>query len=65
MIAGESVAGIGFGPIWLLAVAVAKRWAPARSCGPEHATEMAIGRGLGADRVININDGVSLRWSSY
>jgi L-iditol 2-dehydrogenase len=57
LVAGESVVVIGPGPIGLLAVAVAK----ALGAGPVILTgtrnkRLAIGRELGADRVININD---------
>src|SRR5881397_3593130 len=57
LVAGESVVVIGPGPIGLLAVAVAK----ALGAGPVILTgtrngRLAIGRELGADRVVNIND---------
>jgi threonine dehydrogenase-like Zn-dependent dehydrogenase len=57
LVAGESVVVIGPGPIGLLAVAVAK----ALGASPVILTgtrdkRLAIGRELGADRVININD---------
>src|SRR5213593_2495020 len=57
LVAGESVVVIGPGPIGLLAVAVAK----ALGAGPIILTgtrnkRLAIGRELGADRVVNIND---------
>src|SRR5260370_34080597 len=55
LVAGESVVVIGPGPIGLLAVAVAK----ALGASPVILTgtrdkRLAIGKGLGADRVINI-----------
>src|SRR4029078_152451 len=57
LVAGESVVVIGPGPIGLLAVAVAK----ALGASPVILTgtrtgRLAIGRELGADRVVNIND---------
>src|SRR5436305_5846349 len=57
LVAGESVVVIGPGPIGLLAVAVAK----AVGASPVILTgtrdrRLAIGRELGADRVVNIND---------
>ena len=57
LVAGESVVVIGPGPIGLLAVAVAK----ALGAGPVVLTgtrdkRLAIGRELGADRVINIGN---------
>jgi L-iditol 2-dehydrogenase len=57
LVAGESVVVIGPGPIGLLAVAVAK----ALGAGPVILTgtrnkRLAIGKELGADRVVNIND---------
>src|SRR3984893_12612779 len=57
LVAGESVVVIGPGPIGLLAVAVAK----ALGASPVILTgtrdkRLAIGKELGADRVININD---------
>src|SRR5437773_2659727 len=57
LVAGESVVVIGPGPIGLLAVAVAK----AIGASPVILTgtrtrRLAIGKELGADRVININD---------
>src|SRR3954467_11097014 len=57
LVAGESVVVIGPGPIGLLAVAVAK----ALGAGPVVLTgtrdkRLAIGKQLGADRVVNIND---------
>ena len=57
LVAGESVVVIGPGPIGLLAVAVAK----ALGASPVILTvtrngRLSIGRQLGADRVININD---------
>src|ERR1043166_2141369 len=57
LVAGESVVVIGPGPIGLLAVAVAK----ALGASPVVLTgtrdkRLAIGKALGADRVININD---------
>src|SRR6202165_1213661 len=55
--AGESVIVIGPGPIGLLAVAVAKALGanPVILTGTRN-KRLAIGRGLGADRIININD---------
>ncbi len=55
LIAGESVVVIGPGPIGLLAVAVAKalRASPVILTGTRN-KRLAIGRELGADRVINI-----------
>src|SRR5665213_1667953 len=57
LVAGESVVVIGPGPIGLLAVAVAKALgaSPVILTGTRNA-RLAIGNGLGADRVININD---------
>jgi threonine dehydrogenase-like Zn-dependent dehydrogenase len=57
LVAGESVVVIGPGPIGLLAVAVAKALgaSPVILTGTRH-KRLAIGRELGADRVININD---------
>src|SRR5690349_22797044 len=57
LVAGESVVVIGPGPIGLLAVAVAKALgaSPVILTGTRNG-RLAIGRGLGADRVININD---------
>src|SRR5436190_3665024 len=57
LVAGESVVVIGPGPIGLLAVAVAKALgaSPVILTGTREG-RLAIGRGLGADRVININD---------
>jgi L-iditol 2-dehydrogenase len=57
LVAGESVVVIGPGPIGLLAVAVAK----ALGASPVILTgirnrRLAMGREVGADRVININD---------
>jgi L-iditol 2-dehydrogenase len=55
LVAGESVVVIGPGPIGLLAVAVAKALgaSPVILTGTRNA-RLAIGRQLGADRVINI-----------
>ncbi|MBR0799388.1 alcohol dehydrogenase catalytic domain-containing protein [Bradyrhizobium jicamae] len=57
LVAGESVVVIGPGPIGLLAVAVAKALGanPVVLTGTRNG-RLAIGRELGADRVININD---------
>src|SRR5262249_35908191 len=57
LVAGESVVVIGPGPIGLLAVAVAKALGanPVILTGTRN-RRLAIGQGLGADRVININD---------
>jgi L-iditol 2-dehydrogenase len=57
LVAGESVVVIGPGPIGLLAVAVAKALgaSPIILTGTRN-KRLAIGRELGADRVININD---------
>lgn len=57
LVAGESVVVIGPGPIGLLAVAVAKALgaSPVILTGTRN-QRLAIGRELGADRVININD---------
>jgi L-iditol 2-dehydrogenase len=57
LVAGESVVVIGPGPIGLLAVAVAKALGarPVILTGTRNA-RLAIGKELGADRVININD---------
>jgi threonine dehydrogenase-like Zn-dependent dehydrogenase len=57
LVAGESVVVIGPGPIGLLAVAVAKALgaSPVILTGTRNA-RLAIGKELGADRVININD---------
>jgi threonine dehydrogenase-like Zn-dependent dehydrogenase len=57
LVAGESVVVIGPGPIGLLAVAVAKALgaSPVILTGTRN-KRLAIGRQLGADRVININD---------
>src|ERR1041384_4600389 len=57
LVAGESVAVIGPGPIGLLAVAVAKALGahPVILTGAR-SSRLAIGRDLGADRVVNIND---------
>jgi L-iditol 2-dehydrogenase len=57
MVAGESVVVIGPGPIGLLAVAVAKALgaSPVILTGTRN-KRLAIGRELGADRVVNIND---------
>jgi threonine dehydrogenase-like Zn-dependent dehydrogenase len=57
LVAGESVVVIGPGPIGLLAVAVAK----ALGASPVILTgtrdkRLAIGKELGADRVVNVND---------
>ena len=57
LVAGESVVVIGPGPIGLLAVAVAKALGarPVILSGTRKG-RLAIGKELGADRVININD---------
>jgi L-iditol 2-dehydrogenase len=57
LVAGESVVVIGPGPIGLLAVAVAKALgaSPVILTGTRNA-RLAIGKELGADRVININE---------
>jgi L-iditol 2-dehydrogenase len=57
LVAGESVVVIGPGPIGLLAVAVAKALgaSPVVLTGTRN-KRLAIGRELGADRIININD---------
>jgi threonine dehydrogenase-like Zn-dependent dehydrogenase len=57
LVAGESVVVIGPGPIGLLAVAVAKALgaSPVILTGTRNG-RLSIGRELGADRVININD---------
>ncbi len=57
LVAGESVVVIGPGPIGLLAVAVAKALgaSPVILTGTRN-KRLSIGRDLGADRVININD---------
>jgi L-iditol 2-dehydrogenase len=57
LVAGESVVVIGPGPIGLLAVAVAKAIgaSPVILTGTRN-KRLAIGKELGADRVININD---------
>ena len=57
LVAGESVVVIGPGPIGLLAVAVAKALGarPVILSGTRNG-RLAIGKELGADRVININD---------
>src|SRR6201987_5812395 len=57
LVAGESVVVIGPGPIGLLAVAVAKALgaSPVILTGTRNG-RLAIRRGLGADRVVNIND---------
>ena len=57
LVAGESVVVIGPGPIGLLAVAVAKALgaSPVILTGTRN-RRLALGRELGADRVININD---------
>jgi threonine dehydrogenase-like Zn-dependent dehydrogenase len=57
LVAGESVVVIGPGPIGLLAVAVAKALgaSPVILAGTRN-RRLAIGKELGADRVININD---------
>ena len=57
LVAGESVVVIGPGPIGLLAVAVAKALGarPVILSGTRN-RRLAIGKELGADRVININD---------
>jgi L-iditol 2-dehydrogenase len=57
LVAGESVVVIGPGPIGLLAVAVAKALgaSPVILTGTRN-KRLTIGKELGADRVININD---------
>jgi threonine dehydrogenase-like Zn-dependent dehydrogenase len=57
LVAGESVVVIGPGPIGLLAVAVAKALgaSPVILTGTRE-KRLAIGRGLGADRVINVSE---------
>ena len=57
LVAGESVVVIGPGPIGLLAVAVAKALgaSPVILTGTRN-KRLAIGKELGADRVVNIND---------
>jgi threonine dehydrogenase-like Zn-dependent dehydrogenase len=57
LVAGESVVVIGPGPIGLLAVAVAKALgaSPVILTGTRN-RRLAIGKELGADRTININD---------
>jgi L-iditol 2-dehydrogenase len=57
LVAGESVVVIGPGPIGLLAVAVAKALgaSPVILTGTRN-KRLAIGKELGADRVINVND---------
>ena len=57
LVAGESVVVIGPGPIGLLAVAVAQALgaSPVILTGTRN-KRLAIGRELGADRIININD---------
>lgn len=57
LVAGESVVVIGPGPIGLLAVAVAKAIgaSPVILTGTR-SRRLAIGRELGADRTVNIND---------
>src|SRR2546421_1675732 len=57
LVAGESVLVIGPGPIGLLAVAVAKVLgaSPVILTGTRN-RRLAIGRELGADRIVNIND---------
>src|SRR3981189_709585 len=57
LVAGESVVGIGPGPIGLLAIAVAKALgaSPVILTGTRN-RRLAIGQELGADRVVNIND---------
>ena len=57
LVAGESVVVIGPGPIGLLAVAVAKALgaSPVILTGTR-SRRLAIGRELGADRTVNIND---------
>ena len=57
LVAGESVVVIGPGPIGLLAVAVAKALgaSPVILTGTRN-KRLAIGKELGADRIININD---------
>jgi L-iditol 2-dehydrogenase len=57
LVAGESVVVIGPGPIGLLAVAVAKALgaSPVILTGTRE-RRLAIGKGLGADRVVNISE---------
>src|SRR6266566_4744535 len=57
LVAGESVVVIGPGPIGLLAVAVAKALgaSPVILTGTRH-KRLAIGKELGADRVINVTE---------
>src|SRR6201981_3246356 len=57
LVAGESVVGIGPGPIGLLEAAVAKALgaSPVILTGTRN-RRLAIGKELGADRTININD---------
>ncbi|HJZ19395.1 MAG TPA: zinc-binding dehydrogenase [Bradyrhizobium sp.] len=57
LVAGESVVVIGPGPIGLLAVAVAKALgaSPVILTGTRN-VRLAIGKELGADRVVNINE---------
>lgn len=57
LVAGESVVVIGPGPIGLLAVAVAKALgaSPVILTGTRN-RRLGIGRELGADRIVNIND---------
>jgi len=57
LVAGESVVVIGPGPIGLLAVAVAKALgaSPVVLAGTRE-SRLAIGRGLGADLLINVKD---------
>ena len=57
LVAGESVVVIGPGPIGLLAVAVAKALgaSPVILTGTRN-KRLAIGKELGADRIVNIND---------
>jgi len=57
LVAGESVVVIGPGPIGLLAVAVAKALgaSPVILTGTRN-RRLAIGKELGADRTVNIND---------
>src|SRR6187551_1558203 len=57
LVAGESVVVVGPGPIGLLAVAVAKALgaSPVILTGTRN-KRLAIGKELGADRVVNIND---------
>src|SRR5438128_7621047 len=57
LVAGESVVVIGPGPIGLLGVAVAKALgaSPVILTGTRN-RRLAIGRELGADRIVNIND---------